>query len=256
MITYKTQKEIELIRKGGKILAGILKKIQAEVRVGVSTKYLNDLAVELARKEGASPSFLGYREYPASLCVSINEEIVHGIPDRGRILKDGDLVGLDLGLKYPDDENGLYTDMSVTVGVGKISKLSKKLIQTTREALEKGISQVKPGNYIQDISKAIQEHVEKKGFSVVRDLVGHGVGFAVHEDPQVPNFYNPQQHRNLVQLKPGMVIAIEPMVIAGDWRTDTLQDGWTVVSVDRSPSAHFEHTVAVTEKGCEVLTKS
>lgn len=255
MITYKTEKEIDVLRQGGMILAEIIQELRKETRVGISTKSLDCLAADLIKKRGGIPSFLGFKDYPACLCVSINEELVHGIPSEGRIIKEGDLVSLDLGLKYPANEDGLYTDMAITFGVGKISEAGKKLIRVTKEALDQGIKKVKPGNTIQDISKAIQQYIEKSGFSVVQDLVGHGVGFAVHEDPQIPNFYDPLRHKQPIHLKPGMVLAFEPMVNAGGWQTETLRDGWTVVSADRSLTAHFEHTVAVTEKGGIVLTK-
>lgn len=255
MITYKTEKEIEVLKQGGKILSEIIQELRKETRVGISTKHLDALAADLIKKRGGIPSFLGFQGFPACLCVCLNEEIVHGIPSEGRIIKNGDLVSLDLGLKYPDNEEGLYTDMAITFGVGEINDLSKKLIRVTKEALDQGIKKVKPGNTVQDISKAIQQYVEKNGFSVVQDLVGHGVGFAVHEDPQIPNFYDPLRHKQPILLKPGMVIALEPMVNVGGWQTETLKDSWTVVSADRSLTAHFEHTMAVTDKGCIVITQ-
>lgn len=247
MIFIKTKKEIELMRQGGKILAKILNELEKETKPGTNTHDLNELAENLAKKFGAKPSFKGYRNYPASLCVSINSEVVHGLPKK-RILKEGDIVGLDFGLFY----QGYYTDMAKTVPVGKISSLAQKLIFVTKKALDLGIAQVKPGNHIGDISFAIQSYVEANGFSVVRDLVGHGVGKKIHEPPQVPNF---GEKGTGVKLEEGMTLAIEPMVNAGSYKVKLLSDGWTFVTCDGSLSCHFEHTVAVTKTGFEILTK-
>jgi methionyl aminopeptidase len=247
MILIKSDKEIQLMRRGGRILARILDELEKKTRPGVVTADLNNLAEDLAKKFGAKPSFKSYRNYPASLCVSVNSEVVHGLPKK-RILREGDIVGLDFGLLY----KGYYTDIARTVGVGKISSLARKLIFVTKKALDLGISQVKPGNHIGDIAFAIQNYVESKGFSVVRDLVGHGVGKKVHEPPQVPNF---GKKGTGIKLEKGMTIAIEPMVNVGSHEVKILPDGWTFVTSDGGLSCHFEHTVAVTEDGFEILTK-
>lgn len=284
MIIIKTKKEIEIIRYGGKILAGILKKLTAKVEPGITTGYLEKMACELIKKAGGRPSFKGYKPmrdaqgFPTALCTSINNEIVHGPALPSRRLNSGDIIDIDIGMEHPtyatfsaeamdvkkatvgkliNKESGMggyYTDMSVTVPVGKISKEARKLINTTRKSLELAIKQVKPGNSLNDIGRAIQQCAEAVGFSVVRDLVGHGVGIAVHEEPQVPNYEINDNSMDNIILKAGMVIAIEPMVNVGGWKIKTVDDGFTIVTADGSLSAHFEHTVAVTEKGCEVLT--
>lgn len=235
------------MREGGRILAKILQELSFCVKVGMTGKELNRLAEKLAYKNNAKPSFLGYKGYPASLCVSVNNEIVHSLPKDIKF-KEGDIVGLDFGILY----KGMYTDMAATYPVGKISKKAEKLIFTTKKALELGEAQVKAGNYIGDISFAIQNYAEKRGFGVVRDLVGHGVGREVHEDPQVPNFGKKGRG---IKLQKGMTLALEPMVNIGTWKIKLLSDNWTFATVDGSLSAHFEHTVAVTEEGCGVLTK-
>lgn len=262
MIIIKTKKEIEIIRQGGKILAGILNKLIKEVKPGVTTGHLEKMACDLIKKAGGRPSFKGYksmrdaRAFPTALCISINYEVVHGPALPSRELKAGDIVDIDIGMEYPyrEDNHGYYTDMSATVPVGKISKEAKKLINVTRKSLGLAIKQVKPGNSLNDIGRAIQQFVEAEGFSVVRELVGHGVGIAVHEEPQVPNYEINDNSMDNVILKPGMVIAIEPMVNVGGWKIKTADDGFTIVTADGSLSAHFEHTVAVMEKGREVLT--
>ncbi len=266
------------MRKGGKILAGILKKLINEVNPGITTGHLEKMACDLIKQAGGRPSFKGYKSmhdaqgFPTALCTSINSEIVHAPAIPSRRLNAGDIIDIDIGMEYPifaslneamagkpanrDSEmGGYYTDMSVTAPVGKISKEAKKLINVTRKSLELAIKQVKPGNSLNDIGRAIQRYVELQGFSVVRDLVGHGVGIAVHEEPQVPNYEINDNSMDNVILKPGMVIAIEPMVNVGGWKVKTADDGFTIVTVDGSLSAHFEHTVAVMEKGCEVLTE-
>lgn len=254
----KTPEEIEKIRVGGKLLAEVLQQVVKAVRPGVAVAELDALAEKLIRSGGAEPSFKGYcarftdRPFPATLCVSVNEEVVHGPGNRDKHLDEGDIVGLDLGLRYL----GFYTDHAVTVPVGKIDKLAAKLIKVTEESLAKGIKQVKPGNYIYQISKAVQKHVEAAGFAVVRDLVGHGVGYQVHEDPKIPNYVPRGGKGENVKIEEGMVLAIEPMVTAGSWEVRTLEsDGWTVVTMDGSLSAHFEHTVVVTKNGCDIITK-
>lgn len=255
MIRLKTKSDIEKLRLGGKILSSVLDEVEKNIKPGITTQSLTDLAEKLIKEQGGRPSFKGYKAawsdgvYPAALCVSINEEVVHGLPAPDRIIKEGDIVGIDCGLEY----QGLFTDMARTIMVGKVGPGLKKLVSVTFESLMKGIKQIKPGHKISDISRAIQEHVEKNGFSVVRQLVGHGVGFSAHEDPQIPNFVD----RSVpdIVLKEGMVLAIEPMVNVGGAEVDSLADGWTIVTKDKSISAHFEHTIAVTDKGYEILTK-
>lgn len=255
MIKLKNPEQIKILAEGGKILANILDLVEKRVKPGVTTAELNDYAEELIREYGATASFKGYKAawaehvYPAALCVSTNEEVVHGIPGDNRRLKEGDIVGLDCGLKY----KGLFTDMARTVPVGVITQEARRLITITKDSLYLGIKEVKPGNKLSDIAKAIQAEAERNGFGVVRQMCGHGVGFAAHEDPQVPNFW-PAGVPDAV-LEEGMVLAIEPMLNLGGWEIDTLDDGWTIVTSDGSLSAHFEHTVAVTADGYQILTK-
>ncbi len=235
-----------MLRKSGKILAKVLKKLQESVRPGITTKEINLLAEELVAKENALPAFKGYRGFPATICTSINEEIVHGVPG-DRKIKEGDIVSLDLGVNY----EGYFSDAAVTVAVGKIDSQGKKLIEVTKKALSIGINEARPENRLSDISYNIQNYVEKNGFSVVRQFVGHGIGKNLHEEPEIPNFG--RLHEGPA-LKSGMVFAIEPMVNMGSWEAEILDNGWTAVTKDRLPSAHFEHTVAITEKGPEILT--
>ena len=255
MIKLKTKKDIEILRRGGRILSKVMDRVEAKIKPGANTEALTNLAEELIKKAGGRPSFKGYKAawsdgvYPAALCVSINEEVVHGLPVPPRIIKDGDIVGIDCGLEY----EGLFTDMARTIMVGQVSRQLKKLVAVTQEALMRGIKQAKPGHKISDISRAIEEYVEKNGFSVVRQLVGHGVGYSAHEEPQIPNFVDKSVAD--VELKEGMVIAIEPMVNVGGPEVESLEDGWTIVTRDKSISAHFEHTIAVTDKGFEILTE-
>ncbi|MEK7167755.1 MAG: type I methionyl aminopeptidase [Patescibacteria group bacterium] len=255
MVKLKNKEQIEKMGRGGNILASVLDAVCKKVKPGIGTKELTLLAEQLIQEKGGKPSFLGYEAswaeslYPAALCVSINQEVVHGLAVPNRILEQGDIVGLDCGLEY----EGMFTDMSMTVGVGKISKEARKLIRVAEECLYYGIKRIKPGRKISDISKAIQKHAEENGFSVVYQLVGHGVGFKAHEDPEVPNYFNPQLPD--LELKPGMTLAVEPMVNMGGAEIKTLKDGWTVITSDKKLSAHFEHTVAVTEKGYMILTK-
>ncbi len=248
MVIIKTREEIETMRQGGKILAKILKKVAKAAKPGVSTLELNNLAEKEIKAREASPAFKGYKGYPFALCASVNSEVVHGSPSAKKILKSGDIIGLDLGLKY----RGYFTDMAITAGVGKLSPQAKKIIRVTKNALLKGLEKVKAGNYLGDISSAIQTYAEKNGFSVVRDLTGHGVGIDVHEDPLIPNF---GLAKTGIVLKTGMTLAIEPMINEGDYKVNILPDGWTIITSDGSLSAHFEHTVAITERGCEILTK-
>ncbi len=254
-IIYKTKEEIAKMKEGGKILAIVLNRIAYAVKPGISTQFLNDLAEKLLKEKGAEPAFLDYLPdgekvppYPASLCVSINEEVVHGTPS-DRKLKEGDIVGLDLGVRYL----GYYTDKSLTIGVGRISGEVKKLIKTAKNVLDLAIKNVKPGIKTGDIGFLIENYVKKFGFSVVKDLVGHGVGKRVHEEPAIPNF---GQKGKGVQFREGMTFAIEPMVnMGGSAVTKKKDDPWTIVTLDGSLSAHFEDTVAVTKKGCLILTR-
>lgn len=234
--------------QAGKIAAKTLKILERNIRPGVQTSYLNELAENYILSQKAKPAFKGYRGFPAGLCVSINDEVVHGLPSRKRVLAEGDIVSLDLGVEY----QGFFSDVAATFPVGKISALAKKLIKVTQEALQAGIAQCRPGNYLFDISAAIQNKVESNGFSVVRQLVGHGIGRQLHEDPQVPNYGEAGKGP---KLEDGITLAIEPMVNAGGYQVEVLSDGWTVVTADGSLSAHFEHTVAITKNGPWILTK-
>jgi methionyl aminopeptidase len=247
MINLYSEKEIEIIKQGGKILAKIIKKVAKYAKPGITTKELDKAAQDLIFSYGAKPAFRGFNNYPAALCTSINEEIVHAVPSN-RKLKSGDLLTLDLGIRF----KGYCTDMAITLPIGEIDKKFKKLIAVTRESLEFAIKQCKPGNHLGDIGWAIQHYVEKEGFNVIRDLVGHGVGRGVHEDPQILNYGRKGTGLELVK---GMVLAIEPMIVIGDWGIEKTEDGFGFRSKDRSISAHFEHTVTITKKGVKVLTK-
>jgi methionyl aminopeptidase len=247
MIILKSRQEIEKMRKSNAIVAAILEELRKKIRPGVKTIELDRLSEELALKKGARPAFKGYRGYPYSLCTSVNSEVVHGMPSE-RELAEGDIISLDFGIL----NDGYYGDAAITVPVGAITSGAKRLLQVTEEALYRGIVEVKAGNRIGDISAAIQGHVEAEGYSVVRDLVGHGIGKSLHEDPQVPNYGSGGRG---IELKPGMVFAIEPMVNEGTYRVDVLQDGWTVVTADGRLSAHFEHSVAITENGPVILSR-
>lgn len=252
MFELKTGKKIQIMREGGRILAEILKKLEEAVKPGITTNDLEELACELVLSYGVKGSFLGYEGYPAVLCTSLNDEVVHAIPSE-RVLKDGDLLKIDMGVLH----KGFHTDSAVTVLVihKPTSQVgypqAQKLINVTKEALEIGISKAKAGNTLGDIGAAIQKHVEDKGFNIVRDLVGHGIGRALHEPPQVLNYGQAGQGEKLV---PGMVIAIEPMVVTGKWGIKDGKDGYAFVTKDGGLAAHFEHTVAITEKGPEILT--
>ena len=246
MIIIKSKEEIELLRKSNQIVVHILKALRKIIKPGITTLALDSYAEDQIRKKGAIPAFKGYRGFPASLCVSVNEQLVHGIPDSRR-LKEGDVVSLDLGVV----RSGFYGDAAITVPVGKISQEAAKLLDVTQNALYKGIEQAKAGGRLHDISHAIQSWVEGNGFSVVRDFVGHGIGRNLHEEPQIPNFGLPNRG---IQLKAGMVLALEPMVNVGTWRVKVEPDGWTVVTMDGSLCAHFEHTIAITEDGPDILT--
>lgn len=246
MIIIKTPAEVEKMRVANRIVAKALDKLKEIVKPGIATEELDRMAESMVRAGGARPSFKGYRGYPASLCVSVNEEVVHGIPGKRR-LKDGDIVSLDLGAEY----EGYYGDAAITLPVGRISARAEQLLRVTREALYKGIDQMREGNRLSDISNAIQTHAEGHGFSVVTDFVGHGIGTAPHEDPQVPN-YGPKGQGPV--LKRGMVLAIEPMINAGAHEVKVLGDEWTVVTLDGEISAHFEHSIAITANGPDILS--
>ena len=248
MIQLKSLREIDAMAEGGRILGRTLATLRAAVRPGVTTLELDLIAEEFIRShEGATPAFKGLYGFPGSVCISVNHEIVHGIPSKKRTLVEGDIVSLDVGVKY----DGFFTDAAETVAVGAISANDQRLLDVTRESLEAGIAAAVPGNHVGDIGHAVQSVVERAGFSVVRELVGHGVGHGPHEDPQVPNHGKPKRGTKLVA---GLTIAIEPMVNAGLPGTRTLPDRWTVVTVDGKRSAHFEHTVAVTDDGPRILT--
>lgn len=247
MIILKSAEEIDQIRKASKIVAEVIEELALMVKPGVTTKDLDRRAEELIRKKGATPAFKGYRGYPASLCTSINEVVVHGIPSK-QSLKDGDIVGVDCGAIV----NGYYGDSARTFAVGTVDPESKHLMDVTRESLYRGIEKMVVGNRLHDISWAVQSHAEQAGFSVVRDFVGHGVGRSLHEEPQVPNFGTAGTG---MRLSVGLVLAVEPMINAGEPGVRILEDGWTAVTTDQKRSAHFEHTIALTEKGFEILSE-
>ena len=246
-ITIKSRDEIRIMEDANRIVAEVLVMLQTTVEAGISTFELDRLAEELCLKRKAVPAFKGYRGFPGSLCVSINEEVVHGIPSRKRKLKKGDIISVDFGTLY----KGYYGDSAVTIPVGKIDGVKDKLLKITEESLHKAIEQVREGNRIADVSAAVQDHVENNGFSIVRQFVGHGIGTSLHEGPEIPNFV---QDNSSPRLKEGMVLAIEPMVNAGTHKVKVLRDGWTVVTSDKKPSAHFEHSVAVTGDGPLILS--
>ena len=248
MVVLKTRREIELMREAGRISATALKVAGEAVRPGVSTLEIDTIAHKYIESQGARPNFLGLYGFPATACISINNEVIHGIPSKDRILKEGDIVSIDLGA----EKNGYHGDNAATFAVGEISDEAKRLIDTTRESLYVGLKQAVAGNRVGDISNAIQMYCEERGFGVVRDFVGHGVGKELHEDPSVPNFGTPGRG---VRLLPGMTIAVEPMINQGTWQVDQLSDGWTVVTKDGKLAAHFEHTIAITKDGeCMILT--
>lgn len=246
MIILKSADEIAAMRRAGRIVAECHAELKAWVVPGVTTQELNDKVAELIVRRGGIPAFLGYQGFPAAICTSVNEEVVHGIPGPRR-LEEGDIVGIDIGVIL----DGFHGDAAYTYSVGEIDAATRKLLQVTEEALYQGIEQVKVGQRLSTVSHAIQTHVEAAGFSVVRQFVGHGIGRRMHEEPQVPNFGSPGRG---VRLRAGMTLAIEPMVNAGVYEVNVLDDGWTVVTADGKNSAHFEHTVAVTADGAEILT--
>jgi len=248
VIIIKTKREIDLMRKASAIVAEALLAIKGYIAPGVSTRELEEIAEDIIRTRGARPAFKGYRGYPASICASVNDTVVHGIPSSSIVLQKGDIISVDLGVVY----KGYIGDAAITVPVGEVNPEVKRLLEVTEKALYIGIKQAKVGRRVSDISHAIQEFVESKGYSVVRNFVGHGVGRSLHEDPQIPNFGPPGKGP---KLKAGMTLAIEPMVNAGRYEVKVMEDGWTAKTVDGSLSAHFEHTVLVKKSGPEILTK-
>ena len=247
MIVLRSKDEIGQIRQAGKILARTLEKVKSRAKPGIRTEELDAIARDEIIKRNGYPAFKGYKGFPGNICASVNEIVVHGIPS-DRKLRDGDIVSIDVGVRFRD----YYADGAITVGVGSIGETAARLIEVTKKALSIGIENARPGSHLSDLSHAIQEFVESNGFGVVRALVGHGIGTKIHEEPEVPNFGKPGMGPIL---EPGMVLAIEPMVNAGGFEVETLDDGWSIVTKDRKLSAHFEHTIAITEKGAEILTK-
>lgn len=251
MIYIKSEKEIDIMKKAALAVVDVLQKLRDEAREGVSTWKLNEIAEEISLKRSLKPAFKGYANYPAAVCFALNEEVVHAIPSKKKVLREGDILGMDYGVFL----DGFYGDSAITVPVGKVSREAEDLLEVTKSSLEEGIKAVTPDNHVYDISRAIQDYVESRGYSVVRSFVGHGIGRELHEEPQVPNFVPGDQKRRGIKLKPGMVFAIEPMVNQGSADVRILDDGWTAVTVDGKLSAHFEHMVAVTDNGPEVLTR-
>lgn len=253
--TIKTPQELEMIRQCGKKLARVLDRLCKMAKPGVTTEELDVAAERMIRDAGGDPAFKGYKPrqdvppFPTTVCLSLNEEVVHAPAVPSRQIKDGDLVKIDIGMKY----KGFYTDTARTVVVGKVDRKVRNLVKVTEKALKTGIKQVRAGRRVSHISKAIEKYLDESGFGIVRDLVGHGVGYRVHEPPEIPNYW--QEGFPDTVLQEGMVIAIEPMVNLGTWRVNIESNGWTIVSADKSPSAHFEHTVIITKRGAEVVTK-
>lgn len=248
-ITRKSQKEIELMREAGRILAIVHNELAKEVKPGITTKRIDKIGETMIRDFGCEPSFLNYCGYPGSICVSINDEVVHGIPNEKHIVRDGDIVSLDAGVIY----QGYHSDAARTIMVGNVSEEARRLVEVTRQSFFEGIKYAKPGYHIIDIGKAVQEYVEEHGFSVVRDLTGHGIGKKLHEKPNVPNFAD--RHKG-PRLKPGMTIAVEPMVNAGEYDVAWMDDDWTVVTYDGSLSAHYENTILITESEPVILSQA
>jgi len=248
VIVLKSPREVGLMRRAGVILSDVVDHLRGFVQSGMSTLEIDEEVEEFIEARGATPAFKGYRGFPATVCISINDEIVHGIPSPHRRIKDGDIVGLDLGCIV----EGYYADCAFTLAIGDVPPRVRELLDVTRESLDLAIAQCTPGKRLSDVSHAVQRHVEAHGFAVVRAFVGHGIGRALHEEPQVPNFGDPGRGP---QLRPGMVLAIEPMVTMGTYDVRILDDGWTAVTKDGSLAAHFEHTVAISENGPDVLTR-
>ena len=246
-VTIKSEREIELMRESCRLLGIVHKELGEAIRPGMTTKDIDDLGESLIRKLGGIPNFKNYNGYPASICVSVNDEVVHGIPTKKRVLQEGDIVSLDAGLIY----KGYHSDAARTYGVGKISPEAQKLIDVTRESFFAGVKMAKAGNRLYDISNAIDAYVKPYGYGIVKDMVGHGIGTKLHEDPQIPNF---AQKRRGFKLEAGMTFAIEPMINMGGWEVEWLDDDWTVVTADGSLSAHYENTVLITDGEPEILT--
>ena len=260
----KTPEEIKLIKQGGQIMGRILDDLAKMCRPGISTWEVDLAAEKMITDAGGRPAFKGYKTkhaqmpFPSTICASINEEVVHGIARKEAILKNGDIFTIDIGMEWPytgqKGAEGLYTDTAFTVPIGKIPAKTRELLRVTQESLERGIAVIKPGNTVADIGRAIEDYIKSQGkYGIVRDLVGHGVGHEVHEEPRIPNFYD--RSLDFIVLKPGMVVAIEPMVSLGGWRVTTTNDGWTIVMSDGSLSAHFEHTIIITKSGNIVATR-
>lgn len=246
-VSMKSAREIELMREAGRLLSRVHEQLGEAIRPGMSTLEIDQLGEKLIRDLGCVPNFLHYSGYPASICVSVNDEVVHGIPRKDRILKEGDIVSLDAGLIY----KGYHSDAARTHAVGRISPEAQQLIEVTKQSFFEGIKMAREGCHLHDISNAIDAYVSRFGYGIVRDLVGHGIGTSLHEDPQIPNF---AQKRKGVRLQAGMTLAVEPMINAGGWEVDFLNDGWTVVTRDGSLSAHYENTILVTDGEPEILT--
>lgn len=246
-VTIKSEHEIELMREAGRLLAIMHEELRKEIKPGISTWDINRIGETIIRDFGCIPNFLNYNGYPASICTSVNNEVVHGIPSKNRILQDGDIISLDCGLIY----KGYHSDAARTWGVGEISEEAQRLIDVTKQSFFEGIKFAKEGNHLYEISKAIQDYAEGFGYSIVRDLVGHGIGTQLHEDPQIPNF---KPVGRGLKLRVGMTLAIEPMINQGVYDVDWLDDDWTVVTADGALSAHYENTVLITKDGCEILT--
>ncbi len=246
-VTIKSPREIELMRESNRLLAEVHKALEESIRPGMTTLDVNRLGEKLIRDRGCIPNFKNYNGYPASICVSVNDEVVHGIPSRYRVLQEGDIVSLDAGLIY----KGYHSDAARTHAVGKVSPEKQKLMDVTRQSFFEGMKYAKAGNYLYDISNAIDAYVSQFGYGIVRDLVGHGIGTHLHEDPQIPNF---AQKKRGIKLAPGMTLAVEPMINMGTWQVEFLSDGWTVVTKDGLPSAHYENTILITEGEPEILT--
>lgn len=247
-VTIKSEREIELMREAGKILATTHEAMEQALKPGVSTWEINRLGEDMIRSYGCVPSFKNYRGYPAAICISINDEVVHGIPSKKRILKEGDIVSLDAGVIY----KGYHSDAARTHGIGRISSEARQLIEVTRQCFFEGIKYAKSGNHLNDISKAIEAYAESFGYGVVRDLVGHGIGSHLHEDPEVPNF---ALRKKGMKLQPGMTLAVEPMINAGRFEVRWLADSWTVITKDGSLSAHYENTILITGDEPEILSR-
>ena len=246
-VTIKSEREIQLMREAGKILAKVHEELAQEVKAGMTSYQIDKICEEIIRGYGCIPSFLGYEGYPGSVCISINDEVVHGLPSKDKIIRDGDIVSLDTGVIY----KGYQSDAARTIAIGEISKEAQQLIDVTKQSFFEGIKQAKAGNHLFDISAAIDDYVSGFGYGIVQDLVGHGIGTELHEDPQIPNY---AQKRRGVRLQAGMTLAIEPMINAGTWQVRFLRDGWTVVTKDGSLSAHYENTILVTDGEPEILT--